>query len=56
MRKTLVLLAVTQLLFCAPVLAQEKSLLYGNVEVQDNQPAEMDIGSKNRNTSPNQFS
>lgn len=43
MCKTLVFLAVTQLLICAPVMAQEKSLLYGNVEMQDNKPAEMPV-------------
>lgn len=40
MHKTLLLLAVTQLLICAPVIAQEKSLLYGNVELQENQSYE----------------
>lgn len=43
MRKTLIFLAVSQLLVCAPVLAQEKSLLFGNVEIQDSQPEEAPV-------------
>ncbi|MCW5821872.1 MAG: hypothetical protein KIT34_03665 [Cyanobacteria bacterium TGS_CYA1] len=43
MRKTLIFLAVSQLLICAPVLAQEKSLLFGNIEIQDSQAEKMPV-------------
>ena len=43
MRKTLLFLAVTQLLVSAPAMAQEKSLLYGNIELKDSEPAAMPV-------------
>lgn len=43
MRKTLLFLAVTQLLVCAPAIAQEKSLLYANVEIEDSEPGQMPV-------------